>query len=237
MRARNIKPAFFTDETIIKLTYVERLLFVGLWCLVDSEGFFEIKPHEIKLQLFPEQKVDIVKMLNRLNRLKLVELHDKYGYLPNFIKHQNPHPNEKKSIVNKGIKNTLIKLHEQSCNYPSTRADIMNHESGIMNHERGRSNESFDKFWKAYPNKKAKQAAMKAWEKITPSNGLVEEMLAAIKKELASDQWKKEKGQFIPHPATWLNGKRWLDEIDEPSIKIDSGFRPNPDFQKNKGEL
>ena len=38
-------------------------------------------------------------------------------------------------------------------------------------------------------------------------------MTAAIAKQKLSDQWTKEGGQFIPHPATWLNGKRWEDEL------------------------
>ena len=28
-----------------------------------------------------------------------------------------------------------------------------------------------------------------------------------------SAQWSKDNGQFIPHPTTWLNGKRWEDQI------------------------
>jgi hypothetical protein len=27
-----------------------------------------------------------------------------------------------------------------------------------------------------------------------------------------SQQWTKDGGQFIPMPATWLNGRRWEDE-------------------------
>ena len=28
-----------------------------------------------------------------------------------------------------------------------------------------------------------------------------------------SHDWTKDGGQFIPHAATWLNGKRWEDEL------------------------
>jgi hypothetical protein len=27
-----------------------------------------------------------------------------------------------------------------------------------------------------------------------------------------SEDWIKENGKYIPHPATWLNAKGWLDE-------------------------
>ena len=35
----------------------------------------------------------------------------------------------------------------------------------------------------------------------------------AIEKQKKSAQWTKNDGQFIPHPTTWLNGKRWEDEV------------------------
>jgi hypothetical protein len=38
-------------------------------------------------------------------------------------------------------------------------------------------------------------------------------MLSAIAKQKNTDQWKKDNGQYIPAPATWLNQGRWQDEI------------------------
>ena len=35
----------------------------------------------------------------------------------------------------------------------------------------------------------------------------------AIEQQKESAQWSKDNGQFIPHPTTWLNGKRWEDEV------------------------
>lgn len=135
MRSRNIKPDFFTDEKLINLSYAERLFFIGLWCFADKDGFFEIKPHEMKLKLFPEQKIDIVKMLKSLKSQNIVKLHERHGYLPNFSKHQRPHPNEKKSDLKTSIKQNLVKLHEDSCNYTSDPSDIRNEDT--RNEERG----------------------------------------------------------------------------------------------------
>jgi hypothetical protein len=39
-------------------------------------------------------------------------------------------------------------------------------------------------------------------------------LLTALDKQKKSTQWKKDNGQFIPHPATWLNGKRWEDQLE-----------------------
>ena len=28
-----------------------------------------------------------------------------------------------------------------------------------------------------------------------------------------SDEWKKDNGKYIPHPSTWLNQRRWEDDV------------------------
>jgi hypothetical protein len=76
-----------------------------------------------------------------------------------------------------------------------------------------RSTTLFDDFWIAYPRKIGKQDARKAWEKINPGAALVSAMLTTIEEFKHSDQWLRDKGQFIPHPATWLRQGRWDDEL------------------------
>lgn len=71
---------------------------------------------------------------------------------------------------------------------------------------------SFDRFWAIYPKKVGKQAAFRAF-KAAIKKASIEAMLAAIEKQKQSEQWRKDNGQFIPHPTTWLNQGRWDDEI------------------------
>lgn len=71
----------------------------------------------------------------------------------------------------------------------------------------------FPKFWTLYPNKKGKAAAEKAWKKLKVTDDLFTLIAQGLAKQCASQAWLKDSGQFIPHPATWLNGKRWEDEI------------------------
>lgn len=70
----------------------------------------------------------------------------------------------------------------------------------------------FDIFWKAYPKKKSKGAAEKWWKKNKPSKELLIKIIASIGKLKQTNDWRKDGGQFIPHPATWLNAKGWEDE-------------------------
>jgi len=71
----------------------------------------------------------------------------------------------------------------------------------------------FDQFWSAYPKKVGKEAARKAWNKIKPSAALLRKILDAIESAKQSEQWQREKGRYIPNPATWLNQGRWDDEL------------------------
>ena len=73
--------------------------------------------------------------------------------------------------------------------------------------------EAFENFWKAYPRKTGKGAALKAWKKIAPKNGLAERITESVAQHCQSFDWRKDSGQFIPHPATFLNQGRWEDEF------------------------
>jgi phage replication O-like protein O len=74
---------------------------------------------------------------------------------------------------------------------------------------------SFDVFYKAYPKKKARRDAERAWAKLNPSSELQPVILTALERQKQSEDWKRDKGKYIPYPATWLNGRRWEDEISE----------------------
>ena len=71
---------------------------------------------------------------------------------------------------------------------------------------------SFDDFWRAYPRRVARKDAEKAWFKVDASNHA--KIFAAVAASKRTDDWKKNGGQYIPYPASYLRGERWLDEID-----------------------
>ena len=73
--------------------------------------------------------------------------------------------------------------------------------------------DGFALFWQEYPRKAAKAAALKAWQKLNPSQELVERILAHVRDHKRSPDWIKDGGQFVPYPATFLNGQRWEDDI------------------------
>lgn len=76
--------------------------------------------------------------------------------------------------------------------------------------------EEFDEFWKRYPRKEAKKAAIKAFEKALKSTDL-DTLLAGLERSTA--YWEREKidKRFIPCAGPWLNGCRWEDELPPPT--------------------
>ena len=74
--------------------------------------------------------------------------------------------------------------------------------------------EGFDAFYAMYPRHENKATALKAWNKLKPNAELQEIMAKALMAQKQSPQWKKDGGQYIPYPATWLNQRRWEDEVN-----------------------
>ena len=68
--------------------------------------------------------------------------------------------------------------------------------------------DKFKEFWKLYPRKVKKFVARRIWGRL--SNKEIEEIFNVINDHIV--RWKEV--QFIPHPSTWLNQKRWEDELE-----------------------
>lgn len=81
----------------------------------------------------------------------------------------------------------------------------------------------FDRFWAAYPRKVGKGAAEKSYERIKPDAQLITRMLMAISVQKNSDTWKRG---YIPNPATWLNQRRWDDEVESGTAQPSAYHQP-----------
>lgn len=62
-------------------------------------------------------------------------------------------------------------------------------------------------FWQMYPRKIDKDRARRAWKKLSPARAMALAILEGLRLWKKCDQWQEER--FIPHPTTWLNGRRW----------------------------
>lgn len=69
----------------------------------------------------------------------------------------------------------------------------------------------FDRFWQAYPRKVGKADARKKFTREAKTHG-AEHLIAEAERWAGLWHQAGTEQQFIPHPATWLNGQRWDDE-------------------------
>ena len=59
-----------------------------------------------------------------------------------------------------------------------------------------------------------KPKALATFLKLKPDRTLLDRMLEAIDRQKQSRAWRKDNGQFIPHPAIWLNNRQWEDSVE-----------------------
>lgn len=147
-----------------------------------------------------------------------------YKISPDWLKGADFAPPKKGAIDGTKGCNSQHKRVQSATERVQPVAPAYNHQESSIepsdNHQGGgetkseiakRKKEAFSKFWDLYPNKKAKPNAEKAWMKIDVQSH--EAIFTAIPKHINSVEWKKDDGQFIPHPATWLNAERWEDDV------------------------
>lgn len=71
--------------------------------------------------------------------------------------------------------------------------------------------DGFDEFWRAYPLRKARQAAERAYLKARNGGARAEQILEGARRY--GSERSREDPKYTKHPATWLNGGCWDDEI------------------------
>ena len=71
----------------------------------------------------------------------------------------------------------------------------------------------FDSFWRFYPRKAGKEAARKAWAKLRPDEHIMQLILDNVRERVEKGEWRKDNQSFILHASTYLNQKRWEDEV------------------------
>lgn len=215
-RIRMIKPEFWDDEKLSSVSRDARLTFVGMWNNSDDYAVVKGHPAWLKNNIFPYDDIKITefqKWLGELEGIGVIRAFEhngeKFYHIKNFLKHQTinrPSPSKNPTpptTINEDSLNThggltpQIKLKEIKLNKKEININAQN---------------SFARFYESYPKKKSKGQAEKAFLKINPDEQLLAAMIESIERAKKSEEWIREKGKYIPHPATWLNAQGWLDE-------------------------
>ena len=72
----------------------------------------------------------------------------------------------------------------------------------------------FERFWKLYPKKKDKAKAIREWDRLKADRKLMGVMSAALRAQMASEEWQRDNGRAVPYPCRWLSHRRWEDELE-----------------------
>jgi hypothetical protein len=89
----------------------------------------------------------------------------------------------------------------------------------------------FETFWKPYPKKRHKPAALRAWKAVDGARHL-EVILAGVERWQASEQWQ---GGRIEDPSTFLRQRQWEDAV--PATVTSNSVEGMADRIRKKGLL
>jgi hypothetical protein len=217
------------DPKMRKITDSQFRTLIYLMCLAseeDSEGTINFSASDISWRI-RRTETQVKSTLKSLSGLEILGPLDKSIVFLNWNKRQPISDNdaENKRKQREKTKNVLGQNKDTSLDSPpleQNRTDtdteqIQNRTDNkkLLSEAKNASLMLFEIFWRAYPKRIGKGAAERSWNKINPDDNLLQVMLGSIANAEESEQWQKENGQFIPNPATWLNQKRWQDEIKE----------------------
>ena len=118
----------------------------------------------------------------------------------------------KTTTTNKNINNNKEK---RSAQIAQSTPDCDTQNSGVMLENAFDRENAFNEFWKVYPKKRDKKKSHIKFLSVCKNEQVYKSIMDGLRRQAASADWLKNNGQYIPYPATWLNGERWNDEVDE----------------------
>lgn len=131
---------------------------------------------------------------------------------------------------NKNEQEKRIPETTEQTNCTETDTDTETYTDNPPKPPKGVEGGAFEVFWEIYPKKVGKQDARRAYERATKGKGpdFKNKILKALEDQKKSEQWTRENGRFIPHPATWLNQGRWDDQLEPAEPEPPKRYDPEP---------
>jgi len=248
MPDRIIRDELLHSERYWSVSVSARIFFVHLMLVVDDTARFSGNNFSLRSACFPEQGVTpkaLERMLAELISVDLVRTYDldaaRFIFIPRFrqrlrfLKSKYPSPPiEVNDLVTEKTDHSqsIVRLESDHSQTIDGRSEEKRSRSKPRLNRRSPTSTTrsavaslddddggFAAFWQAYPRHSNKQAALKAWSKLEPDASLQNRIAEAIDRQRASLDWQRDDGQFIPYPASWLNARRWEDEIADQSTR------------------
>jgi len=200
---------YFPTRKDYKIALNPGQLITSLSSIADGVSWYEYG-----VKKTPNKKT-IKDILNWLERnAKVTVVSNRYGTFIIITNWTTYNSNGKEKVT----PNKQEKVSPEKPQLDTLKEDKETKEEKKREKERKRASEkimisNFDRFYKLYPKKIGKQKAKEAWKKQNSYLPEISVIIRAVKKQIKSSQWQKIK--YIPLPATWINGRRWEDEVIE----------------------
>jgi hypothetical protein len=227
-RIRTIKPDFWTNEKILSVKPLTRLLFIGMWNFADDFGRMQFAPLGIKAKVFPNDEMsaaDVRDMLNELcsaDLLMIYSANDKEYIEITGWDHQKIDKRQASKIPAPFADGSVIRgIPPTSADFPQTSptpAPVMEGngmEGKVVEGEKETREaalsfgpQEFVSFWAEWPNKVGKPAAVKALASARKRGVPFETIMDGVRRYVRT----KPPDRAWMNPATFLNGNRWEDE-------------------------
>jgi hypothetical protein len=211
------------DEKLRLLAFEDRWHFVALLCckaqgLLDNPGDLMQRKVAVKLGLQLRELDEVARRLAEVGLIDQVTLQPQgwdHRQSPSDISTERVRAWREKQRTKRNDDETFQKRFRNT-----PEADTEAEDSGQkrprtnkpkQDEESGQNDEGFAKFWAAYPRKQAKAEAAKVWksQKLSPLADLI--VADVTRRRIDDVQWRDT--QYIPHARTYLNQRRWEDEI------------------------
>ncbi len=208
------------DKTLKPLA---RLLFAEITALCNKEGYCWAS-NQYFADLYEVDKTTVSGWIGQLKTR---------GYLTVQLEYKEG----SKQILNRYIKingegiDEITKTSFQKDVDPIDQKTKVNTKTNTKTNITVNNVDDFDSFWKFYPRKASKDAARKAWIKLRPDVHVMQMIADNVKERVEKGEWRKDNQSFILHASTYLNQKRWEDEVVDQQTQTQT--RTNPDSMKS----
>jgi hypothetical protein len=206
------KPAYFAiltadvryDKTLKPLA---RLLYAEITALCNKEGYCWAG-NQYFADLYEVDKNTVSGWIGQLKTR---------GYITVQLEYKEG----TKQILNRYIRingegiHKIIDTSLQKDGYPINEIIEVNKTINNTFNNTVNNKDYFSQFWDFYPRKAGKESARKAWGKLQPNEELMALIANNIQERIDKGEWRKDNKSYILHASTFLNQKRWEDEVLE----------------------
>ena len=225
-RKRMIDPNFWSDDKVIELEIGQRLLFIGMWNFSDDNGVIKYSSKQIKAQIFPADDIThgvLNEWLMRLHELGLILFNKDKSLIKikggtNYQKINRPTPSKYEFITESSVSThgalttSIIEVNRIEDSIKEKNIKEKKESMNLSN----QTDELFDSFYDMYPRKVSKKATTKAFNRLNKKDK--QTAIDILPKHIKCWKEKNTEMDFIPHPSTWLNQRKWEDVLDSGTV-------------------